>query len=82
MNVAVTSLTDGEQGPGDGGGASGVTLPASKGVRGGGGLEEHKREEDEDLGPDAGLVGVRVHAKSLEQGEHDKDDRPWHQPCP
>ena len=33
-------------------------------------------EEDEDIRPDARLVGQGVHAERLERGQDDKDGRP------
>lgn len=69
-------LTDREEGPGDDGGTSGVTLRGGKGISGSRGLEEHKREEHKDLGPDTGLLNVGVDAKGLEEGDDNENDSP------
>jgi hypothetical protein len=71
------SLTDGEKGPSDGGSSCGVALTAGESVGGSGRLEEYKGEEDKDLGPDSGLVGVGVDTECLEEGKDDQDDGPF-----
>ena len=63
-----------EEGDRDAGGK--VALGGAERVRGRGGLEEEERKEDEDLGPDAGVVRELVAAESGEGGEDDEDGRP------
>lgn len=62
--------------PGDGDAGGEVTLGRGEGVGRSCGLEEEEAEEDEDLGPDAGVVVVQVDTEGGESGEHDKDGRP------
>lgn len=69
-------LEDSEERPGDGDAAGKVALGRGERVRRGSRLEEEEREEDEDLGPDAGAVRKGVHAKGLEGGEKDEHSRP------
>ena len=66
----------GKQGPSDRDGPRKITLGRREGVRGCGGLEEEEAEEDEDLGPDAGVVGGGVDAEGRECGEDDEDGGP------
>lgn len=75
-NYGPRKLTDGEEGPRDDGGAGGVARRGGKGVPSRSGLEEEEREEDEDLGPDPGLVGVGIDAERLEQREDGQDNGP------
>ena len=70
-------LTDGEQGPGDDSGTGGVALLGGEGIAGRGRLEENEREEDKDLGEDAGRLGLGVRSESLEKRDDDEDDGPW-----
>lgn len=72
-------LTDGEQSPGDNGGTGGVTLLGREGVSRRGRLEEDEREEDKNLGEDAGRLGLGVRATSLEQRDDDENDGPCSQ---
>lgn len=58
---------DGKERPGDGDGSGEITLGCGEGVRGCGRLEEEEAEEDEDLGPDARVVGECVDAEGLEK---------------
>jgi hypothetical protein len=69
-------LTDGEQCPRDSCGASCITLARSKGVRAAGRRKEEQAEEDKDLGPEAGMVRVCVHAECLKGREDNKNDGP------
>lgn len=64
------------QEPGDGDTGGQVTFGRGEGVRGSGGFEEEKREESEDLGPDASVVVKRVHAKRGERGQDNEDSGP------
>ena len=76
ISPSCAKLTDSKQGPGDCRGASSVAFLASEGISSGGSLEEDKGEEDEDLGPDARLVGMSVDAKCLKEGEDDENNSP------
>lgn len=71
------SLTDREQSPGNGSGTSGIALLASESVRGRGRLEEDEGKEDKGLGPETGLVLVRIDAKGFKRAQDDEDDGPW-----
>lgn len=77
-HLTILKLTDGKQSPRDGGRTSSITLARSKGVRAAGGREEEEAEEDKDLGPNPGVVGVGVDAEGLERGENNEDDGPYH----
>lgn len=62
--------------PGDREARGEVALGGGEGVGGCGGLEEEEGEEDEDFGPDAGVVGEGVDAEGGEGGEDDEDGGP------
>ena len=74
---ATCILTDGEERPGNDGRASRVALGRRERVSCRRRLEEHKREEDEQLGPESGTVNVGVDAKGLEE----RDDNEHNGPC-
>lgn len=65
-----------EEGPGDSEGTSEITFRRGEGVGGTGGFEDEEGQEDEDLGPDAGAVGVSVDAECFEGSQEDEDGGP------
>ena len=62
--------------PGDGNAGREVTLRGGERIGGRSRFEEEERKEDENLGPDAGVVVVHVDTERSERGEHDKDGSP------
>jgi hypothetical protein len=67
---------DGEERVCNGNGSRKVTLGGREGVSSSGRLEEEQGEEDQDFGPDSGLVGESVHAESLKGSEEDQNCGP------
>lgn len=67
---------DTKERPGDSDRTGKVTFRRGVSVGGGSGLENEEREEDEDLGPDTGWVGVCVAAKGFEASQEDEDGGP------
>lgn len=75
IGTALVSV-DTEKSPGDGNGTSEITFRRGEGVGGRGSLKDKEGEEDEDLGPDTGVVGLGVAAECFEAGQEDEDRGP------